>query len=228
MEITTGIHQIKGVRGANCYLVITGSNMLLIDTGMPGNGRKIVNYIKALGKEPSNLDYIILTHADIDHIGSAAEMKTLTGAKLVIHSSDAPVLSGKSSFKTVKGPHGVLFKLLAPLLRLHTVDPDITVSTDFEIADYKIIYTPGHTTGSISLYKPEKVIFVGDALRSDSKGNPKPPSSSFSADIGRAEASLVIISQLKFDILLTGHGAPVIGEASGKVMGMVTHLKLDM
>src|ERR1035437_11014733 len=141
MEITTGIHQINGIRGANCYLVMSETRMLLVDTGMPGNGRKIVNYIKALGKDPSKLDYIILTHADIDHIGSAAETKTLTGAKLVIHYLDAPVLSGKGEFKAVKGPHAVLFKLLRPLLRLQTVDADIVVNTDFEIDNAKIIFT---------------------------------------------------------------------------------------
>ena len=78
-----------------------------------------------------------------------------------------------------------------------------------------------------SLYLPGKVIFVGDALRSDSKGNPKPPSRNFSADIAQAKASLIAISQLEFDILLPGHGAPVIGRASSKLKDLLTHLKLD-
>ena len=43
MEIISGIHKIDGVRGANCYLVISGTEMLVIDTGMPGNGNRIIN-----------------------------------------------------------------------------------------------------------------------------------------------------------------------------------------
>lgn len=227
MQITTGIHRINGVKGANCYLVITEAQMLVIDTGMPGNGSKIINYIKGLGKNPSDIDYVILTHADIDHIGSAAEMKKMTGAKLAIHTGDAPILSGKSGPKTIRGPLGVLFKLMAYLLRFQAVEPDIILGDDFEINGFKVIYTPGHTNGSISLYLPGKAIFVGDALRSDSRGNPKLPSRNFSADIARAKASLITISQLEFDIMLPGHGAPVIGRASSKLKDLLTHLKLD-
>ena len=62
---------------------------------MPGNERKIVEYAKKLGMEPGRLSYIILTHPDIDHSGSAAKLKGLTGAKVAIHEADAPRLSGE-------------------------------------------------------------------------------------------------------------------------------------
>ena len=42
MEIIKGTHKVDGVRGANCYLIVSGSEMLLIDTGMPGNGKRII------------------------------------------------------------------------------------------------------------------------------------------------------------------------------------------
>jgi glyoxylase-like metal-dependent hydrolase (beta-lactamase superfamily II) len=225
MEIISGIHRIKGIRGANCYLIITGAKMLVIDTGMPGNGNKIINYIKGLGKNPADINFVILTHADIDHIGSAAEMKKMVGVKLAIHAEDAPILSGKSGFKTVRGPLGVLFKLMTPLMRFRAVEPDIILGDDFEIDGFKVIYTPGHTKGSISLYLPGKAIFVGDALRSDSSGNPRPPSKSLSTDMSQAKASLIAISELEFDILLPGHGAPVIGKASSKLKELLAHLE---
>ncbi len=66
-------------RGANCYLVGKESRMLLIDTGMPGNRNRIVNCVRSIGKHPSDISYIVLTHADIDHVGGAAEMKRATG-----------------------------------------------------------------------------------------------------------------------------------------------------
>ncbi len=184
MEITFGIHQINRVRGANCYLAITESKMLLIDTGIPGNGGKIINYIKGLGKNPADINWVVLTHADIDHIGSAAEMKKMMGAKLAIHVNDALTLSGKSGFKTVRGPLGLLFKIMKPLMHFQAVEPDVIFENNFEIDGFKIIHTPGHTNGSICLYLPGKVIFVGDALRSDSRGNLQPPNRNLSADIG--------------------------------------------
>lgn len=224
MEITGGIHRIDGVWGANSYLVVTEANMLVIDTGMPGNEKKITKYVETLGKNSSDINYIILTHADIDHIGSAAEMKKMTGAKLAIHAGDAPILSGKSGFKTVRRPLRVIFKLMARLMRFQAVEPDVILQDNAEIDGFKVIHTPGHTDGSICLYQPGKTIFVGDALRSDHKGNPKPPAGNLSADIEQAKASLMAISQLEFDILLPGHGAPVVGEASTKLKNLVTHL----
>ena len=217
MEIIPRIHKIDGTRFANCYLAITGAKMLLIDTGMPGNANKIINYVKGLGKNPSDIDYIILTHSDIDHIGSAAEMKKMTGANLVIHANDAQVLSGQSGFRTLRGPLGVLFKLMTKLMRFQSVEPDVILKDDADIGGFRVIHTPGHTDGSICAYLPGKVIFVGDALRSSSRGIPTPPSKYFSADIAKAEESLAKISELEFDILLPGHGAPVIGRASSKL-----------
>jgi glyoxylase-like metal-dependent hydrolase (beta-lactamase superfamily II) len=225
MEIISGIHKIEGVRGANCYLVITETGMLVIDTGMPGNGNRIRNYIKGLGKKLSDINCVVLTHADIDHVGSAAEIKKMTSAKLAIHEDDAAVLTGKTRGKHVKGLLGLLFKLMSPLMRFHPAEPDIILKDNVDIAGFKVIHTPGHTNGSICLYQQGKIIFVGDALRSDSNGNPRPPSKTMSADVVQAKASLIAISELEFDSLLTGHGAPVVGNASTKVKNLVKDLK---
>jgi hydroxyacylglutathione hydrolase len=228
VEITTGIHRIDGVRGVNCYLVITETQMLLIDTGFPGNGKRIIDYVKGLGKNPSHIDYVILTHADIDHIGSAAEIKQMTDAKLVIHAGDALVLSGKSEFKTIKGPPGMLVKLLYSLLRFHPVEADVILKEDSGMEGFQVIHTPGHTNGSISLYLPGRAVFVGDALRSDFRGNPYPVRRGiFSLDLTQAKASVMAISELEFDILLPGHGAPLIGKASSKLKDLVERLELD-
>jgi hydroxyacylglutathione hydrolase len=222
MEIIPGIHRIDGVRGANAYLVIDKGEMLVIDTGMPGNAKRIVAYVEGLGKNVSNIKLIILTHADIDHIGSAAELKRMTGARLAIHADDAPVLRGKQNFKTMRGPLGFIFKLAMRLIRYYPAEPDVILSADSEIAGYRIIHVPGHTNGSICIYKSGKVIFVGDALKSDSSGNPKPPSRMASLDEAKARASLIAISALDFDILLPGHGAPVVSSASQKLKNIVT------
>jgi len=221
MEIIPGIHRIDGVRGANAYLVIGEDETLVIDTGMPGNAKKIAAYMKELGKYISDIKLIILTHADIDHIGSAAELKRMTGARLAIHADDAAILRGKQSFKTIRGPLGFIFKLAMRLIRYRPLEPDIILGADSVIKGFKIIHVPGHTNGSICVYKPGKVIFVGDALRSDSKGNPKPPSRLASLDKAKARASLMKISALDFETLLPGHGAPVISNASQKVKNMV-------
>jgi glyoxylase-like metal-dependent hydrolase (beta-lactamase superfamily II) len=224
MEIAPGIHRIDGVRGANAYLVIGEDEIAVIDTGMPGNAKRMAAYIERLGRRLHDAKLIILTHADLDHSGSAAELKKLTGAGLAIHKGDAEILRGKEGFKTFKGPLGFVVKLAMRLMPFHPAEPDIVFTDDSRIKGFRIVHVPGHTDGSICIYRPGDVIFVGDALRSDSVGNPKPPSKISSLDDVKARASLEAVSALDFDILLPGHGAPVVGNASQKVKDMVAGL----
>jgi len=221
MEIIPGIHRIDGVRGANAYLVIGEVSMMVIDTGMPGNARRIAAYVGGLGHNLSDVKLIVLTHADLDHVGSAAELKRMTGAKIAIHADDAPILRGKESFKTIRGPVGFIARLAMRLVPVRPADPDVILTADSEVEGFRIISVPGHTNGSICIYRPGKVIFVGDALRSDSRGNPRPPSRISSLDDVKARASLAAISALDFDTLLPGHGAPVVGKASQKLQNIV-------
>jgi glyoxylase-like metal-dependent hydrolase (beta-lactamase superfamily II) len=109
----------------------------------------------------------------------------------------------------------------------HPAVPDIILRDNMDIAGFKVIFSPGHTSGSICLYQPGKIIFVGDALKSDADGNPRPPSKTMSMDSTQAKRSLIAISKLEFDILLPGHGAPVKGGASAKLKGMIAQLRWD-
>lgn len=108
MELVPGIYHVEKARGANSYLVINEDMALVIDTGLPGTARTIVEYAQGLGIKPEGVKYILLTHADIDHSGSTAELRKMTGARVAIHAGDAPALSGETKLKEVKGilsPH---------------------------------------------------------------------------------------------------------------------------
>jgi glyoxylase-like metal-dependent hydrolase (beta-lactamase superfamily II) len=95
MQIAAGVHRIDGLRAANCYLVAIDDGLLLVDTGMPGSAKRIVACLESTGSHAADLRYIVLTHCDMDHIGSVARLKELTGAKVAIHELDGPVLAGQ-------------------------------------------------------------------------------------------------------------------------------------
>jgi hydroxyacylglutathione hydrolase len=223
MEIIKGIHQVDGIRGVNCYLVLNSENLVLVDTGMPGSAGKIINYIQKIGKKPTDLKYIILTHADIDHIGSAVELKKISGAKLIIHSSDAEVLSGQRRPRVHRGFFSRLLSFISPLIPVKHVAADIILKENRDIEGLKLIHTPGHTAGSLCVYRPADVLMVGDAVRSDSAGNPRPPMMDLSDE--QTRASLNLISSLDFQVLLVGHGAPVRGNAPQKLKEMISRMK---
>jgi glyoxylase-like metal-dependent hydrolase (beta-lactamase superfamily II) len=219
MEILPGVYQINGLI-SSCYLVTSGHGMILVDTGMPADAKKIVKCVKDAGKQLTDIKYIFITHADFDHAGSAMRLQKLTGAKIVMHEAEL-ALARKGRGKHATGFAAIILGILTPFVRFQPVVPDIVIREDEEIAGFQMLHTPGHTKGSISIYQPGKVIFAGDAFWSDSHGNPIPPVKALSFDITQARSSAVRIAALDFDVLLLGHGASVKSDAKAKVQKLL-------
>ena len=67
MEVVPGIHKVDATWGGNVYLLVEEEGLTLVDAALPGNAGKILHYIEGLGREPSELRYVLLTHAHPDH-----------------------------------------------------------------------------------------------------------------------------------------------------------------
>ena len=219
MEVAKGIHLIQGVRGANSYLIQSQHEVIIVDTGMPGNAERILDYTKRLGLEPSSISTIILTHPDMDHSGSVAKLKELTNAKVAIHEADALRLSGEKKLKEVKGALGLVLKVMGVFIRFSPVKPDVLLKDSDKIDGVTIIHTPGHTDGSVSVYIPGEALLVGDALRTTESGSLRLPA--MTLDLERAKESIRKISALSYSCLLPGHGPPIKPDASMKVKQFV-------
>jgi len=230
MELGRGIHLIPKVRGANTYAVLGETqgdrHLTLIDTGMPENATRIVDFLESLGKEQTASFTIVLTHPDIDHSGSTAELKEkLANVKVAIHEADAPRLTGEKPLKEVRGLAGSLFKAMSPFMKFKPVKPDVLLKDGEQVDGLSVIHTPGHTDGSICLYSEElKAMFVGDALRTDKNRSPKLPSAAMTFNIKDAKNSIRKIASYEFELLLPGHGPPILTDASKKVKEFVTSL----
>src|SRR4030065_43576 len=125
MKIIEGIYLIPERGMSNAYLVEDGDKLLVIDTGTPGHAKKIISYVKSLGKDPHSVENIILTHPDLDHTGSTAQLKQLTGAKVAIHAADAPRITGEKPWREAKGVSSLVIKTLGLFIKLQPVPPDI-------------------------------------------------------------------------------------------------------
>ena len=105
------------------------------------------------------------------------------------------------------------------------VDVDLLLKDNDKVGRLIVIHTPGHSEGSISLLDAErKVMFVGDTIRfinGKITGSPK----QFTLDMDKAKDSIRKISTFDFDILLSGHGQPLMPNASQKVKDYVAALK---
>ncbi len=221
MEIVQGIHQVDGVN-ANVYVVVDERELTVIDTGMPNNSKKILNSIRKMDRQPSDVSQIVLTHFHLDHVGSAYQLKKATNAKVAVHEEDADFVAGK---KSAPKPKNILFRALSSVVKPTPVEPDVRLRENDRAGRLIVIHTPGHTAGSISLLDPVlKVLFVGDALRF-SDGKLAGPPERFTQDSIKAKQSIQKISMLDFDVMLSGHGDPLRPEAANKVKTFYASMK---
>ncbi len=219
MEVTKGIHQFSGV--SNSYIV-SNNELLLVDTGMPGKSNEIIDYVKNdLKRDPHDIKTIVITHHHFDHTGSLDKLKEITDAKVAIHSADADYISGE------KTQHGSLFMVpivifMKILYRSRPVKADIILEDGDQIGDYRVIHTPGHTSGSICLYNPNnKVLFVGDNLMY-SKNVIEGPRVLHEPQ--EFKKSIEKLTNLDVDIILTGHGPAITSEANNKLEAFLKEL----
>jgi len=225
MKILPDIYRVDGIRGVNSYLVVSAEGITIVDTGMPAQAARILDAIRTIGKKPEDVKWIVLTHADLDHSGSAAQLREHTGAKIAAHTLEAQVLKGERPGKQPKGILRLGIGILGLFLPVRSPFSVDTLLKDGDaIAGWKVVHTPGHTEGSICLYRPGGALFVGDAMRCDKNGNPQPPSSAMSGNMRLAFQSIQIIADLDFESLLPGHGAPCLQGASQKVAALLSAL----
>ena len=214
MEIVDGIFMVDGIRFVNSY-ILSGDELIVIDTGMRGGAKKIINCIESLGRTPDDISMIIHTHYHTDHTGGTSELKGITDAKLAIHEKDVDYLTGDK-----KG-------LSIPLMGIPQMKPDILLKKGDKVGDLEIIHTPGHTPGSICLYNKKKgILFSGDAVQCGLFGRVTPPIKQFSEDLNKVKDSINEISELEFNVMLPGHGKPITSEASKKVKEFASKKKM--
>lgn len=155
------VHFIMGIGfDANIYF-IEAEKPILIDAGTGWNTAGAVKTIED-HIEPKEIDSIILTHRHIDHVGGAEELSKICDAQLYASPEEAaPLISGD---RTTTG--STMFSI--PLAKLDV--EVINYGDTFNLGDekLKIINTPGHTIGSISLYdEKSKSLFSGDTVFAD-------------------------------------------------------------
>lgn len=167
------ISLVVGPISTNCYIVFCERTReaVVIDPGFDRFDEDIVlGKIRELGL---SVKYIINTHGHIDHISGNAKLKRETGAKIAVHADDAEMLIDPSKNYFI----GALFSTYG------VSPPDILLKDGDEIRvgdiRIRVLHTPGHTPGSISLYiEEEGVVFTGDTLFAGSIGRTDLPGSS--------------------------------------------------
>jgi glyoxylase-like metal-dependent hydrolase (beta-lactamase superfamily II) len=167
---------------ANCYLVETNAGFVLIDTGYPTTRVELTEALDTAGCKPGSLKLVVVTHGDIDHAGCCAYLQRAYNAKIAMHPGDADLVeSGQESDKTCPS---LLVKMVlwfaalshrdVSMADFETFKPDVFVEEGTDFSEYgfgaRVLPTPGHTKGSISILTAEGDLFSGDTLMNVKKG----------------------------------------------------------
>ncbi len=197
---------------------------VLVDAGIQGSSQRIIDMAESLfgiGAKPSA---IILTHAHSDHTGALEELLKHWDVPVYAHELEVPYLTGMSSYPPPDPTVGEgLMSLMSLLFRRDPLDISKNIRIiDIEngvpeLPEWRVIHTPGHSPGHISLFLPlNTTLIAGDAFvttKAESAvhllGNIKKISSPpryFTTDWVAAEASVKVLSYLEPRIAATGHG----------------------
>ena len=153
---------------SNCYLLL-GERPVLVDTGAPGDLKRILAALKVNGVEPKQLALIFLTHGHSSHAGCAAELKRRSGAQIALHTADAALVrSGENGVLAAASP---LARFIRPFVDepFEAFEPDLLFRDGFSLEPHgvkgRVLATPGHTMGSASIVLGSGEAIIGDVLR---------------------------------------------------------------
>ena len=220
MEIIPNVHLIPNTI-ANPYLLIDPDGLTLVDAGLPGSDKKILRYLAGLGYAPKDLKRIIITHADFDHVGGLAALKKASGARVFSSPIEAQAIAEGHSTRPLKPRSFIvkfLFDVMAGLFKPARVQVDELLmdgQTLPALGELRVLETPGHTPGHISLFAPSvRVLFCGDSIVSDENGL-RGSTGANNWDQPKSDESVRIQAALGAQIVCSGHG-PVVMDAAGK------------
>lgn len=196
-----------GTYDLGCYLITTPAGHILINTGLAESLPVIKEHIEKLGFKFKDIRILLCTQAHFDHVGAMAEIRRLTGAKMMADAGDVAVLEDGGNSDYVMGGNGAYFKPVKVDSQLH--DKDIISLGGTKLT---ILHHPGHTKGSCSY-----LLTVRDAKRSyrvlianlptildnvDLKGMPGYP------EVGRDfAATFESLKKQQFDIWVASHAS---------------------
>ena len=218
MEVVLGVHLIAGL--SQVYLYREADRLTLIDTGLFNNTAQIFAAIDAIGRKTEDLRQIVVTHSHADHTGSLAALVERTGAQVLAHALDAPVIRGvapepppayESDTERELGERVIPLVPPAPPCR---VDRELHDGDEIDLdTGARVVHVPGHTAGSIAVYLPKRrMLFSGDAGERDLEDNVIV--GVFNVDGALARASFRKMAELDFEVACFGHGRPMDKAAS--------------
>lgn len=198
--------------------VLKGRHPILIDAGGKQDMPELQKGLAAHDMKVEDFAAVIVTHGHSDHAALAGEIRSRSGAKVVL---------GKGDVEMARAGHNDDLKptnFTAKILKAFSIDPnypplapDIVVETEFDLSIYgykgKVVEMPGHTSGSLVVILGDGRAFVGDVMLGGWMGGAVFPDRAgehyFQADPDRNRSNIAALLNMPINTFYLGHGGPV-------------------
>jgi|GraSoiStandDraft_4_1057263.scaffolds.fasta_scaffold456671_1 glyoxylase-like metal-dependent hydrolase (beta-lactamase superfamily II) len=225
-DVAPGIHRIEDAH-TNWYLVEDDGQLTIVDAGVPQTSWPLLHEaLRTLGRSPSDVGALVLTHAHFDHIGFAERARRELGVPVLVHAKDVELTKHPRNYDRERTPlYYVATKpralpIVLGFLRRRAFWPTPIESVQpFEDGALavpgspQVVFTPGHTYGHVALHFPDRdTLIAGDAVVMlnpyTASTGPQLVARGATADSAQALQSLDAIAATGAGTVLTGHGEP--------------------
>jgi glyoxylase-like metal-dependent hydrolase (beta-lactamase superfamily II) len=200
----------------------------LVDTGLPGQLDAIATALADAGVRVPDLKQIILTHQDIDHVGSLHDLVQASGARVLAHAVETPYIDGSAPPRFAR-PEILAqrpeLRAVAEQFQPTPIDEQLQDGTRLDLAGgVLVISTPGHTPGHMCLYHERtRTLIAGDALTA-SDGQLMGPNEGATPDMPTASQSVRKLAELDVQTIICYHGGVVTADARKQLQRVAQEL----
>lgn len=236
MDIKIKVLKLEDEKGRVCpALISSGRELLLVDTGFPGQFETLKSLIEEEGLSLSQITAIVLTHQDMDHIGNINELKAACpDAKVYAHKLEAPYISGERmpvklaqmqmALETMGEEQKRFYEQFKQAFLKRQTATDVLLEDGDALAGIpglEAIHTPGHTPGHICLFAQDAgILIAGDALNVENR-ELLGPNPAYSQDMKTAIASLEKLTALPIQKVICFHGGAYKGDVPKRLRTII-------
>jgi len=195
---------------------LKGVRTVLVDAGLAGGGKALLHALNAAGIKNDSISLLLITHGHTDHFGGAAEIRATTGVPVAIHAADAHYVRAGTN------PPVVITSVVSQWVKKFidekaakkaaACEPQVIFDGEFDLnaygVDARVVHTPGHTAGSVSVVDGYGTAIVGDLIMGRMVNAHQPRWPFFAQDLALVRTSIRLLMDRGVQTFYASHGGP--------------------